>query len=289
MKIIETHIVPAISEKIRLQEYAVSIFNSIQTRSGIKKAIKKGLILINDRKAHTADWIREGQRIDLLRPESSEQKVFKLHLEILYEDEHLAVVHKPAGYPTSGNYFKTIQNALPFNLNPSTAIDALETPLPVHRLDNPTSGILLCAKTRKALISLQIDFKEKSIKKTYYALVKGEISSTLRISSDIHNKPALTSVKPEEIFRIGNEKYTLAEVNPLTGRTHQIRIHLARNGTPIVGDMEYGEEESGILKGKSLFLFANGIAFQHPVNQEFMEFSIALPKKLRNLKAYRLH
>ncbi|MCM8568693.1 RluA family pseudouridine synthase [Gramella jeungdoensis] len=288
MKIIETHIVPAVSEKIRLQEYAVSIFTSIRTRSGIKKAIKKGLILINDRKAHTADWIKEGQKIDLLKQEVSAKKVFELKLEILFEDEDLAVVHKPPGYPTSGNYFKTIQNALPYNLKASTAPDALSLPLPAHRLDNPTSGILLCAKSRKALIGLQQDFKERRINKVYYALVNGEIPEPVEINSSIEDKTASTKVTPKEKFEIENKKYTLAEANPLTGRTHQIRIHLAKNGNPIVGDVEYGEEELGLFKGKTLYLFAVSISFQHPVTKESMHFEMSLPKKLRSLKRYRL-
>ena len=81
---------------IRLQEYGVSIFHSITTRSGIKKVIKKGLILIDGKKASTADWISEGQRIDLLKPDISQKKIFQLNFDVLYEDEEIAIIHKPA-------------------------------------------------------------------------------------------------------------------------------------------------------------------------------------------------
>ena len=148
MKIKEIHIVPQLSKEIRLQEYAASIFTSITTRSAVKKAIKKHRILINDEIGQTGDWILEGQKIELLQLEN-QQKVFELKLEVVYEDDHIAVINKPAGYPTSGNYFKTIKNALPFNLKSSKETDRLEAPQPAHRLDNPTSGILLCAKTNK--------------------------------------------------------------------------------------------------------------------------------------------
>lgn len=289
MNVLETHIVPAVSEKIRLQEYAVSIFNSIQTRSGIKKAIKKGLILIDGKKAHTADWIKKGQKIEILKPEISDRKVFRLKLDVLFEDEHLAVIHKPPGYPTSGNFFKTIQNALPYNLTASPAIDKLEFPLPAHRLDNPTSGLLLCAKTRKVLSALHDQFSERKIKKTYYALVKGEILKTLQFSASIDNKPAQTVIDPEKLYKPATGIYTLVRANPVTGRTHQIRIHLAGNGTPIVGDKQYGNEESGIFKNKNLFLFAGNICFIHPVTNNAMSFRLKLPGKFRKLNYQSLH
>ncbi|MDX1761843.1 MAG: RluA family pseudouridine synthase [Christiangramia sp.] len=288
MKILETHIVPAISKEIRLQEYAVSIFTSIQTRSSLKKAIKKGLILLNSKKAETGDWIKEGYKIELLEPEIPSKRIFPLDFEVLWEDEHIAVVHKPAGYPTSGNYFKTIENALPHNLSQSKEIDALAYPLPAHRLDNPTAGILLCAKTRKALIKLHQAFAEKSIKKFYYALLNGRTSESFTISSAIDNKPATTLVEAKEFFKINSDLYTLAEVNPLTGRTHQIRIHLSRNKTPIVGDKIYGAQESAYFRNKNLYLFAGGISFEHPVSKEKMNFRIPLPKRFRNLSNYNL-
>ncbi|GAA4313201.1 RluA family pseudouridine synthase [Pontixanthobacter gangjinensis] len=288
MKIQETHIVPAISKEIRLQEYAVSIFTTIQTRSSLKKAIKKGLLLIDGQKASTASWIKEGQKIQLLEPDIQDKKIYRLDLEVLYEDEYLAVIHKPAGYPTSGNFFKSIENALPHNLIRSNEPDALHYPLPAHRLDSPTAGILLCAKTRNTLIKLQQGFAEKKIQKTYYAVVNGEISGHSTINSPIEAKPAITHIRPKEFYKINSDLYTLAEVNPLTGRTHQIRIHLSRNKTAIVGDEIYGQQENSFFRNKNLFLFAGGISFVHPLKNEEMNFSIKLPKRFRNLRNYRL-
>lgn len=289
MKILETHIVPAISEEIRLQEYAVSIFSSIQTRSGIKKAIKKGIILIDGEKATTAAWIKEGQKIDLLQSEFSDKKIFKLDFEVLFQDEHIAVIHKPPGYPTSGNYFKTIENALPHNLNASAEFDALPYPLPAHRLDNPTSGILLCAKTRNSLIQLQQDFAQKKIQKIYYAIVQGEVKTEKELSFMIDKKASETVVKPVESYQINDDPYTLVELRPLTGRTHQLRIHLSENNTPIIGDRIYGKRKNGFFKGKSLYLFAGKIIFPHPVSKEQLSFELPLPKKFRNLDYYRAH
>lgn len=289
MKILESHIVPAISQEIRLQEYAVSIFTSIQTRSSLKKAIKKGLILINGQKAQTGDWIEQGQKIDLLKPHSENKKIFKLNFEVLFEDEHIAVIHKPPGFATSGNYFKTIENALPHNLSSSSEIDALPYPLPAHRLDNPTAGILLCAKTKKSLIQLQEDFARKKIQKTYYAIVSGEIKEDFKLNSLIDEKSSETLVKPIEFYQIENKDYTLLELNPLTGRTHQLRIHLSDNKTPIIGDTIYGKEETDFFENKSLYLFAGKISFDHPLSKKLMTFQLQLPKKFRNLGYYRAH
>ena len=289
MKILESHIVPAISKEIRLQEYAVSIFTSIQTRSGIKKAVKKGQIILDGEKAQTGDWIIEGQKIDLIQPSSENKKIFKLNFEVLFEDDHIAVVHKPPGNPTSGNFFKTIENALPHNLAKSREIDALQYPLPAHRLDNPTSGILLCAKTRNSLVKLQEDFAQKNIQKTYYAIIHGTIEKELELNFEIGKKPSSSIVKPVEYYIINSKKYTLVELNPLTGRTHQLRIHLSKNKTPIIGDPLYGIKEHEYFNGKNLYLFAAKISFLHPVQNTSLNYQLKLPKKFRNLDYYRVH
>ena len=280
MKILETHIVPIIQEKIRLQEYAVDIFKSITSRSGIKKAIKREEILIDGHIAKTSDWIKEDQKIELLQQEIKPKKIFRIKLEVIFDDDYFAVVNKLPGYPTSGNYFKTIENALPFNLKISEEPDALPYPLPVHRLDNPTGGLLLIAKTRFAQTKLYQAFETKEIEKTYAALVHGTTPETASFQDKIDQKSAFTKIKTLRSFSFKNENFSLVEVNPDTGRTHQIRIHLSLHGFPIVGDKEHGTSSDPFTK-KGLYLAAIGLRLTHPITDEPLEFKIKIPRKFK--------
>ncbi|MCM4155422.1 RluA family pseudouridine synthase [Gramella sp. AN32] len=283
MKILETHIVPAVSQKIRLQEYAVSIFINCPTKSSLKKAIKKKQILVDGIPATTSLWVEKGMQIDLLQ-DNQVNKIFELQIPVLFEDEFVAVVNKPPGLPTSGNFFKTLENCLPYNLKFSGETDALNNPLPAHRLDSSTSGLVVCAKTQTSLRKLQQDFQNKCIEKEYVALVYGKLDGTKNIEIPIQGKKSKTIVTVLASYKIDGMNYTLIRAKPETGRTHQIRIHLSDSGYPLVGDKIYSNIHSEFFKGKSLFLFARKLKFQHPLTSEQLQFSLPLPKKFRNLK-----
>ncbi|HSQ47869.1 MAG TPA: RluA family pseudouridine synthase, partial [Lutibacter sp.] len=178
-----------------------------------------------------------GQTIDLLETPQSQPKIFELPLEILFEDPHMAAIHKPAGFSVSGNAYKTIFNALPYNLEKSTEPDALPWPTPVHRLDNQTSGILLIAKTKTAQIALGNQFENHTIQKKYCAVVIGEVLKNGKINSPIEDKTAETDFEVVTVVKsLRFEDLSLLNVFPKTGRTHQIRIHLASIDHPIFGD-----------------------------------------------------
>ncbi|WP_240665710.1 RluA family pseudouridine synthase [Lutibacter sp. HS1-25] len=267
-----------------MQNYAPGIFDLfIPSNSGIKKAIKKGQFLINGNIAETGTWINSGQVIELIEDPNNKPKVYKFDIEVIFEDEHVAAINKPAGIIVSGNTFKTIFSALPHNLKKSNEPDALLLPTPVHRLDNQTSGILLIAKTKTAQIELGKQFSNKTIQKTYSTIVVGMVETNLTIKTPIEDKPSETSFEILEVFNsLKHKKLSFLKVSPKTGRTHQIRIHLASINYPILGDKLYGNPET-IHKGKGLFLAATEVKFLHPKTFENVVIKIEVPQKFTSL------
>lgn len=283
MKISETHIVKNIKIPIRLQEYAVGIFKTILTKSGIKKAIKKGLIKVNGKTATTALYINGGETINLLEPEAClKKKYFNFPLEVLFEDDYLAIIHKPAGILVSGNSFATIDNALTQNLQKSTVFNATR-PRPIHRLDYPTSGLLLIGKTTESIPVLNQLFEKKEVQKTYHAICIGKMERSGEIDTPIDGKNAVTSF--EVIQSVESSRFdflNLVKLHPKTGRKHQLRNHLFTIGNPILGDKEYFLENK-ILKGKGLFLHASTLTFTHPFSKKNITLTKELPKKFKKI------
>ena len=288
MIITATHIVPAEIEGIRLSDYAIGIFERIPTRKGIKKAIKKGRVLIDGELATTGRWVKTGQVIQLVELDQTLAKVYHLKVPIVYEDDVLAVINKPAGIVTSGNKFRTLQNTLPYNLTISKASDALLTPLPVHRLDYSTSGLIIIAKTARGRRLLGKQFEDKVIQKQYRAVVMGELPLSGTIKIPIQQKAAHTDFQRlASVPSLKNNYLSLVALRPITGRTHQLRIHLSKMGFPILGDKLYGQP-GRILKGKGLFLSAIGLQFIHPINKELLQFEIDSPAKFDTYMALSL-
>lgn len=281
MTILETHIVPDLENPVRIQDYAVGIFITASTKSAIKKAIKKELLLVDEKTCSTGLFLQGGESISLLEEENT-HKAFDFELSVLFEDDHLAVIHKPAGISVSGNSFATIDNALSQNLQKSKQPDAVR-PRPVHRLDYPTSGVLLIGKTTKAIHNLSYAFQNKEIEKTYFAITIGEIKSQGEIDIPIDGKESLSVY--EVVTKTKSERFgflNLVKLNPKTGRRHQLRKHLASLGNPILGDKSYGKEDL-ILTGKGLYLHAESLKFKHPITKEILEVSSPLPKKFQKI------
>lgn len=282
MQLKEIHIVPIIIAPLRLQEYGVGIFYRIKSKSALKKAIKKKLLFVNGNVATTGTMIFGGEEIIYQIPENTTNTRLVLKLNVVFEDEYLAVINKPAGILVSGNGFKTVANALPQNLKKSSAEDAV-VPQPVHRLDYATTGLLLVGKTNSAITKLNKLFEYKNVTKEYYAVTVGKMESSGIIDNDIDDKHATSSF--EVIETIVSERFSslnLVRLSPYTGRRHQLRKHLLSIGNPILGDPKYFLQ--GLqLKGKGLYLHARSLRFQHPVTNEEMFIESNLPKRFVKL------
>jgi len=276
---IESHIVVDLQEKVRISDYAGGIFRTIPSRKGMKKAIDKGWVRINEKTASTGDYLFGGETIELSFEETIERPVIELEVGVLFEDQFLAIVNKPAGIEVSGNRKWTLENALSFNLKSSSELDVLKYPEPIHRLDYPTSGALLIGKTNTAVIELNRMFAEREIAKTYMAITIGKMPDSGIVDSEIDEKASKSEFKL--LQTVTSERFgylNLVELSPKTGRRHQLRKHMAEIENPILGDREYGTEGL-ILSGKGLYLHSVSLSFIHPFTKEKLTVEAPLPKK----------
>lgn len=283
MQIINQTVVTTLKEKTRLYDYLINRFEQLPSRKSVKKAIDKGLVMVNGEVKNTGFWLSENDLITLHENINSKPKPYHLALDIVYDDDYLTVINKPAGISVSGNQYRTIQNAIIDQLPFSSQSDALNWPKPVHRLDNQTSGLLIIAKTAKAIVALGNMFKENKIHKTYHAIVCGQLKGGGVINSPIDDLASETSYETLKIVSsLKNKFVSLVKVSPKTGRTHQIRKHLQSIGHPIMGDKLYGEAKN-VLKGKGLFLTSTGVSFSHPIKKNEITIEIDIPYKFSSL------
>ena len=206
-----------------------------------------------------------------------------LNLEVLYEDDHLAIIYKPAGILVSGNKFVTVANGLAQNLKKSSQSDA-SVPYPIHRLDYGTTGALLVGKTVKSIRDLSQLFADKRITKSYYAITIGlmkQLSGTIKTTNN--GKQCISKYEViDSVDSVRFEKLNLVKLEPITGRRHQLRQHMAHLGNPILGDQDYGKEGL-ILNRKGIYLHAHSISFEHPKSEQVLAFQAPVPKKFKKI------
>ena len=273
------HIVPDGINGVRLSDYLAGIYPGLDTKSGVKKAIKLGEIFVQGKPASTGKLLYPGYCIEWEKPDHVPEKVYRIALDVVYEDDYLAIVNKPPGIVVSGNRFKTLENGIGAHISPSKQPDALTIPRAIHRLDSSTSGLVIIAKTQSVRIALGTVLEERKIVKIYHAVVIGQPSSQSVFNTPINGKEALTRFETvRSVPSLVSGRLTLLRLFPETGRTHQIRIHLSGAGFPILGDKIYGQP-GFILKGKGLFLCATGVEFVHPVTGQLLSVSVDIPSK----------
>ena len=218
-----------------------------------------------------------------------EYKAEDIPLDIIYEDADVAVVNKPQGmvvHPSAGHTSGTLVNALMYHVKDLSSINGVVRPGIVHRIDKDTSGLLMVAKNDKAHNALAAELKDKKSLRKYVAIVhgnlpndRGVIEAPIGRSDKDRKKQAVTAKgKPAVtrftvLERFGN--YTLVELQLETGRTHQIRVHMAYIGHPVAGDPLYGPRKT--LKGHGQFLHAKTLGFTHPTTGELVEFTAEEP------------
>ena len=290
------------------------------SRSRLQRLIDNSDILVNGKKAKSSYKLREGDEIDidLTEQPTAQFEPERIPLDIVFEDEYLAVINKPAGmvvHPGSGINSGTLANALAYHfgadlselggVDEQSKIQNLKSRIGiVHRLDKDTSGLIVVAKDEQTHDSLSEQFRDRKVFKSYVALVHGsprENSGTIErpIARDrwhrtkmivaANGRNALSLWKVRERF----EKFTLVDVEIKTGRTHQIRVHLASINHPVVGDATYNEGRDNTIADHEIkraveslnrfFLHAERLAFAHPETGDRLEFAQRLPSELESL------
>lgn len=284
LKLQEKVAVPKLEVEQRLSVIAPEIFTLAPSKKSVKKAIKGGRVFVNGKQGKTSDFIKGGEILELFEDNTIKPKpIIDYPIEVIYEDDYLAVVNKPAGILVSGNKKITLENALPNILKPSTQIDALKYPEPIHRLDYPTSGALLIGKTRQSVIVLNKLFENRDINKQYLVISIGEMPETGLIEEKIDGKQAKTAYSV--LSSQHSERFTflnLVDLTLYTGRRHQIRKHLTSIGNPVLGDLLYGIEDLK-LKGKGLYLHSYCLEFVHPFTKEKLNEFAPVPKKFKKI------
>jgi len=285
------------ADGVRLDKYLAASPLGL-TRSHLQKLIEEGCVRVNGRAARPAVKLKCGDRVEIVIPAIGPVQLAAedIPFEVLYEDTDLAVINKPAGltvYPAPGHPSHTLVNAMLKRFPDLSAFGDSPRPRIVHRLDKDTSGLMVIARNEGARLDLVEQFKSRSVIKKYLVLVKGKIvpvhgaidapigrdpADRKRMAVMSKGRPASTDYRVQQYLK----GYSLLEARIQTGRTHQIRVHFAAIGYPVVGDAVYGVKSA--LLGRQ-FLHAHFLEIALPGSGQVRSFSCALPSDLSNALA----
>ena len=300
--ILEEYTVEESQSGMRLDKFLTEIYPD-QTRSFLQKLVKSGEIKVNEKPVTKAGFVVEcGDQVSasIPAPQAVEIEAENIPLDILYEDADVLIVNKPKGmvvHPSAGHYSGTLVNAIMYHCADSlSGINGEIRPGIVHRIDMDTTGALIICKNDAAHVDIAEQIKEHTVTRRYRGIVCGivrEDEGTIEGAIGRHptqrkkmaineknGKPAITHYKVLQRFA----KYTYMEFRLETGRTHQIRVHMASIGHPLLGDELYGNPKNLAMKGlQGQTLHAMVIGFVHPSTHEYMEFEAPLPEYFQNL------
>jgi 23S rRNA pseudouridine1911/1915/1917 synthase len=285
--------------RIRLDQF-LSLNYSDYSRSTWNQLIKNGQVLVNGQKSKSSIKLKEGDNISFsLESELADHNFSKsessFFLDIIYEDSEILVINKPSGltvHPGFGQHGETLASILIKERKEIYDTFGGDRPGIVHRLDKETSGLMVIAKSKRAFESLKAQILNREIKKEYLAIVFGNLANKAG-TINVPIKRQVVDRKKMGVSSSGRESFTefvvekeirnfsLVKAWPLTGRTHQIRVHMAFVGNPVVGDKFYSsrakQKEAAFLGIKRHMLHASKLGFNHPLNNTFQEFLAPLP------------
>ena len=299
---------------IRLDTYLASQFES-WSRARLQRLIENEDVLVNGKTSRSSYKLRVNDEIevDLVAPPTGVFTPENIPIEIVYEDETLVVVNKPAGivvHPAPGTPSGTLANALAYHFQQLPGSGTGVRPGIVHRLDRDTSGLMVVAKTETALENLSDQFRDRTVYKSYLALVHGRVSPEKGkidqpLARDRSNRTRMAVVRGGRnaltLYRVQRsfDRFTLLDVELKTGRTHQIRVHLAWLKHPVVGDETYGGGRDNTIQDPQLrarirhlnrqFLHAQKLGFIHPATNEYVKFEAPLAPELAAFLDHGLH
>ena len=292
--------VPEDNSNERIDVFLAEALELNMSRSYIQKLIKQDHILVNglgvkqNYRLKTDDLVT----VTIPEPEKLELEPENIPLQFIYEDTHLAVIRKPAGmvvHPGNGNWEHTLVNALLYHLNDLSSIGGVARPGIVHRLDRDTEGLMVIAKTDAAHQKLTSDFAERRVYKEYTTIISGKPhQKNGTIDSPIGRHPkyghkmtvlptgreAITEYELVQLWHTRDGVFSRLKVIIHTGRTHQIRVHCASLGLPVIGDPIYSKKAAR-YRVDHLLLAAVKLSFNHPVSDEKLEFSIDIPEHIQ--------
>jgi len=292
----------------RLDAYLASQFEG-WSRARLQRLIENEDVLVNSKPSKPSYKLRENDEIEveLLAPAVAVFTPENIPIEIVYEDDTLVVVNKPAGlvvHPAAGTPSGTLANALAYHFQQLPGAGTGVRPGIVHRLDRDTSGLLVVAKTEAALENLSDQFRARTVSKWYVALVHGRVAANSGkidqpLARDPSNRTRMAVVRGGRnaltLYRVRRayQRFTLLDIDLKTGRTHQIRVHLAWLKHPVVGDETYGGGRDNTIQDPQLrarirnlnrnFLHAEKLGFTHPATKEWVKFESPLPAELSQL------
>lgn len=282
----------------RIDRYISDNIDSL-TRSYLQKMIKEGCVTANGKPVKPSYSLKAGDQIAFTLPESIEPNIEAedISLDIIYEDEDLLIVNKPKDmvvHPAAGHYTGTLVNAIMFHCKGNlSGINGVMRPGIVHRIDKDTSGSLIICKNDLAHNGIAEQLKDHSIKRIYHAIVYGELTEDGTVDKPIGRDPKdrlKMAVVPNGKSAVTHfhvlkqlKGYTYISCRLETGRTHQIRVHMASIGHPILGDDVYASGRKTSIKCQGQTLHAKTIGFTHPRTGEYMEFDTELPQYFQHL------